>query len=265
VQVEELEDILEAVKQRDESTESVYGQLHEALEALKARNAPERPVLLRSTQASIKHGRFKVNSFQRNVQTVDHYVFVPYGYGDALDPEEAAAQQAQQLAEQHGKQQLPDAPAAQEGQPATPERSQPSGQQPDLPAGELEQQHGSPQHEQQPDEAEEEEDLPETLNAELCIVKIEYLWLLRWKGEEYRFATGQLTECDPVDGCGHVTGYCDGSHGRRTLLPSLLTSKNVPAAKRYPYALWLSQIHCTCISTTDGQLFRPAVKTTLRG
>lgn len=195
MQVEKLQTVLDEVTTRDTSADTVPAVLREALEALETRNA-EKPVLLRGTQASLKQGRFKVNSCKRNVKSTDHCVFLPFPYGEMqLDGQE----------------------------------------------------------------------VPELQEAELCIMKVANLWLLRFKGQDYRFATGTLIECDPVPGPNHVMGFCDGSLGRQVLVPSLLTSKGVPASKKYPYAVWLSQIHCTCLSTSDGLLFKPAVKTVFRG
>ena len=56
--------------------------------------------------------------------------------------------------------------------------------------------------------------------------------------ETTRFATGTLLECDAVAGHGHVTNFCDGTHGRMTRSPSMLERRKerTGSEPRHAYA-----------------------------
>lgn len=119
--------------------------------------------------------------------------------------------------------------------------------------------------EQDPAPGEERQEVPP---AELNVIWVDWVYLVRWQGENHRFLVGQLVECNALASePGLITGFCDGSHGRRLVLPSLLTTKGVPNNKKHSYAVWLSQVRCTCLLAADGPhtLMTPVMKSTSNG
>lgn len=105
--------------------------------------------------------------------------------------------------------------------------------------------------------------------AFLCVLAVERFYLASMGLQTVRFATGTLMECAAVSDQGHVTHFCDGSHGRMTQLPSLLEKRKERTGREakyaYSYAVCLSEIMVPCVSETDGTLFVPVRKTTFRG
>lgn len=97
-----------------------------------------------------------------------------------------------------------------------------------------------------------------------CILKIDAFYLVKHQGQEWRFATGELTVVTPLSGHGMETIYCDGSavgtYLRKKRIPSCLSAISVKPHDRYPYAAWLSQIECACSATKDGRLLVPVLK-----
>lgn len=103
----------------------------------------------------------------------------------------------------------------------------------------------------------------------LCVLDVDFFYVVSWEGAEYRFATGTMYECKALGGHGLATGFCDGSLGRRVVLPSLLSTTSTPV--KYPYAVWFKDVRCSCLSarsTSGGDrnlLLTPVVKSTFRG
>lgn len=90
-----------------------------------------------------------------------------------------------------------------------------------------------------------------------------YAWCER-EGDQretvYRFAVGEMTALEPKGevAYGYELEYWDGSNGHAARKPSLLGK---PArAQSYLYGVWLSQIDCTLVSTSNEKFFIPTLK-----
>jgi hypothetical protein len=287
VQVDDLQRIFSEVTKRDASNTTVAAQV--PIHACYEIDSASQPTILKGTRASLKHGRFLMNSSNRCVNTADYSAYVPYSeeipreaQGKSftlnrfckcilLDKWGTVLQVAQPVMK-HEKcmssvtylpKKIPKLPDAFEGSLSGSHELSGRGLVPFSAENKLTALGDA--------DALRKQGLKrlECPDSTSCVLKVSAFYLIKAVDKEWRFAVGEMTELSAVLGASHELHYCDGSsigeYTRKKRLPSLLSAENARPNQHYRYAVWLSQVECTLASTKDGKLFVPVMKTSYLG